>query len=314
MSKTVHGIHHITAIASDPQKTVHFYTNVLGLRLVKKSVNQDDVRTYHLFFGDTTGEPEMDLTFFTFHPINQGLQGVGQVTKISLAVPEDSLQFWIERFKAHNVDHESMTTTFGKKRIIFYDFDQQCLELVAVPPKEFSAGAKKVWTSPEITAHSAIGFFYAAQLSVAKTSVIDSVLTDVLGYTVNKAENNTEQYKLINGSRAAFLEVTADLGADQGINAAGTVHHIAFEVADEKELLSFRQRVIDIGLYPTEVINRYYFKSVYFRTRAGILFELATSGPGFTADEEEAELGKKLALPPFLESRRKEIEANLDPI
>lgn len=310
----VAGIHHITSIASDPKKTVDFYTRILGLRLVKKSVNQDEVSTYHLFFGDNTGEPGMDLTFFTFQPIMQGLQGVGQVTKISLAVPEESLEFWQKRFDTNTVDHETISEHLGTSRITFYDFDQQCFELVGVPQNEFSKGAKKVWTTSEISESQAIGYFYSATLSVPHISLVEPVLKNVFGYSEVKKQNNISQYKVGDGVRAAYIEVDATPTFEEGINAAGTVHHIAFEVADETELLEARQKVVEVGLYPTEVINRYYFKSVYFRTRAGILFELATAGPGFTADEKESELGKTLALPPFLESRRKEIEAGLEPI
>lgn len=309
----VHGIHHITAIASDPAKTVNFYTQVLGLRLVKKSVNQDDVQTYHLFFGDTTGEPGMDLTFFTFQPIIQGLQGMGQVTTISLAVPEASLEFWQDRLKKHKVETDAVSTRFNRQRLTFYDPDLQKFELVAVPEAEFTAAAGTVWTTQEIAKEQAIGYFYAAQLSVEAQMLIEPVLTDVLGYSLEKKENATSLFAT-SSNRARFIEVIEDPLLEQGINAAGTVHHIAFEVDDEAQLLVARERVLQAGLYPTEVINRYYFKSVYFRTQAGILFELATSGPGFTADEPESELGKKLALPPFLESRRKEIEAGLDPI
>lgn len=314
MSSKAHGIHHITAIASDPKRTVDFYTNLLGLRLVKKSVNQDDVQTYHLFFGDTTGEPGMDLTFFTFPNVMQGLQGVGQIIKISLAVPEESLQFWIERFDAHQIKHSEVITQFGTKRVIFYDFDQQKLELVGVPKAEFIQGTKKIWTTPEISKNHVIGYFYAATAEVFQLTLIQPILTEVLGYQPGKKENNTLQFTISDGTRAKYFEVVESPLAEQGINAAGTVHHIAFEVDDEKSLLEARERIIQAGLYPTEVINRYYFKSVYFRIRAGILFELATSGPGFTADENENELGKKLALPPFLEDRRKEIEANLEPL
>ncbi|MDQ5951849.1 MAG: glyoxalase family protein [Patescibacteria group bacterium] len=309
-SQIVHGIHHITAIASDPTKTVDFYTNLLGLRLVKKSVNQDDVQAYHLFFGDRTGEPGMDLTFFTFPHVMQGLQGVGQVTKISLAVPEQSLDFWMERFEAHQIDHDPITTQFGTQRIVFYDFDQQRLELVGVAQAEYDLGIKDVWTTSEISKEHAIGYFYAATLNVSYSSLIEPILTKVLRYQQIEAY----RYHIATSPRAKYLEIEEHPVDEGGINAAGTVHHIAFEVADEKALLAARERVLQTGLYPTEVINRYYFKSVYFRTKAGILFELATSGPGFAADEDEKDFGKKLALPPFLEDRREEIEANLEPL
>lgn len=314
MKVVTQGIHHITAIARDPQKTVDFYTQILGLRLVKKSVNQDDVKTYHFFFGDRTGDPGMDLTFFTFQPIMQGQRGVGQVTTISLAVPQSSLGFWSDRFKEKEVVQESLSTRFGKERLIFYDHDQQRLELVGVPDNELNTQKVQLWTTAEISELQAIRHFYSAQLSCAHISLLEPVLSSALGYKLVEKENTTSLFKIGEGNRAVYLEVEEDPALEHGMNAAGTVHHIAFQVADEQELLKAREQVINSGLYPTEVINRYYFKSVYFRTRAGILFELATNGPGFTIDEEEKDLGTKLALPPFLETYRTEIEAGLTPI
>lgn len=307
---SVSGIHHITAIASDPRKAVEFYTGLLGLRLVKKTVNQDDVQAYHLFFGDTTGEPGMDLTFFTFPSVAQGLQGVGQVTKISLAVPEASLPFWIERLDSNKVDHDPVREVFGTQRVVLYDFDHQRLELVAVPPDEYAKAVADTWVTSDVSAEHSIGYFYAATLSVPRLSLIEPVLSEVLGYQAM----GSGQYQVKTTSRARYLEVAESPLDDAAIPAAGTVHHIAFSVADEAALLNVRERIIQAGLYPTEVINRYYFKSVYFRTRAGILFELATAGPGFTVDEPEDQLGTALALPPFLEDRRSEIEANLESI
>lgn len=315
MKLNVQGIHHITAIASDPQATVDFYTQVLGLRLVKKSVNQDDVQTYHFFFGDKTGEPGMDLTFFTFQPIMQGMQGLGQVTIISLAVPENSLSFWKKRFEEKGVDHDRITTRWDKPRLAFYDKDNQQLELVGVSETELKSAHSELWTTSEISEAVAIHYFYSATLSVPQHNSIEPVLTTALGYSAIEKTNMSTLLKAAgNNTRAIYLEIVANPLMEQGINAAGTVHHIAFQVKDEAGLLTIRDQVIATGLYPTEVINRYYFKSVYFRTRSGILCELATAGPGFTVDEGEKDLGKKLALPPFLEYKRKEIEKNLTPI
>lgn len=304
---SVHGIHHITAISSDPQETVRFYTQVLGLRLVKKTVNQDDTSTYHLFFGDTTGEPGMDLTFFTFAPAVQGQRGSGQVSLISFAVPEASLDFWSARFTTLGVQHEDVHSSFGTKRVIFYDADDQRLELVGVG-EELDQMAGEIWTDV-IPADAAIRSFYSARLSLPQLSYVDPILM-ILGYTKGSSEGNLTQYALAESHRAVYLEV--ETGEHElGIGAAGTVHHIAFSVSDVEHERSVRAALIEIGLYPTDVINRFYFQSVYFRIPGGILFELATMGPGFTADEAEAELGTHLSLPPFLEGQRKEIEKNL---
>lgn len=314
MAQLVRGIHHITAIASDPQETVNFYTKVLGLRLVKRSVNQDDVQTYHLFFGDTTGEPGMDLTFFTFQPAMPGQRGMGQVTLISLAVLEDSLSFWKERFETFNVKHEEVIERFGKPRLVFYDRDDQRLELVGISREEINKYSDNIWVTDEVGKKEAIRAFYSARLASANVALIEPTLTEILGYTAVDSDGYVQLYQLPKKQRAAFLEVDTDPQLADGFTMAGTVHHIAFEVKDEKMQLAVRDKIFELGLYPTEVIDRYYFKSVYFRTPAGILCEIATAGPGFTADEDEKSLGEKLALPPFLEDRRAEIEANLVPL
>lgn len=309
----IHGIHHITAIASDPQKTHDFYTQVLGLRLVKKSVNQDDTSTYHLFFGDAVGSPGMDLTFFTFQPSFPGRRGVGQVTTISLAVPEAALPFWVERFEKLQINHDAPTTRFGRSRLRFYDQDDQQLELVGVSQKELEIGEKEtIWTTKDISAAHAIRAFHSATLLVSDKALVEPIV-QTFGYEEIATEDLTKLYRLPEKNRAAYLEI--DETVDQpGVTMAGTVHHIAFAVRDIAAQLKMRQQLVALGLSPTPVIDRFYFKSVYFRTPAGILFEIATEGPGFTADEDEKELGKQLALPPFLEEQRAEIEAGLVPI
>lgn len=325
------GIHHITAIASDAQATYDFYAKILGLRLVKKTVNQDDVTAYHLFFGDQAGEPGMDLTFFIFNPVHQGIAGLGQVTAISLAVPADSLSFWQSRLEAHQVKHQPIDTWFGRRRLVLFDSDGQRIELVGIPEGEYIDDSH-VWETDEVSKEQAIRCFYSARLGIFSHETIVPVLEFVLGFRmVEEGQHESlfqaevvRDHKLENthdnnpagtiSSRGCYLEVAELPLLEPGINAAGTVHHIAFAVEDEEALLKLRERVFDVGLYPTEVIDRYYFKSVYFRTRAGILFELATMGPGFTADEPLEVLGERLALPPFLEDQRAAIEAGLEPI
>jgi len=308
-----HGIHHITAIGSDPQKLIDFYTEVLGLRLVKKTVNQDDVSAYHLFFGDKTGGPGMDLTFFTFVNAASGSPGRGLVTSIALAVPQDSLPFWQARFERLDVKHEGIQPHWDWQRIIFYDFDDQRLELVGVPADELPADSP-IWTTADIGSDQAVRHFHSALLTVTSNSSVESILTQVLGYQEKKAEGNATLYQRPGLQRAAFLEVEEAPSLPMGHNAVGTVHHIAFTTEGEGSQLELRERLIQLGQRPTEVIDRYYFKSIYFRTPAGILFEIATAGPGFTADEPEGDLGQRLSLPPFLEEYRAQIEANLVPV
>lgn len=307
------GIHHITAIASNAQENIDFYTKILGLRLVKKTVNQDDVETYHLFFGDKLGNPGMDLTFFIFQPPVQGRRGNGLVTNISLSVPENSLEFWKKRFESLSVKHEKMHESFGKKRIIFYDNDDQKLELVGLTDSELDDDSD-VWVTNEVTKENAIRSFYSATLSVISLAMVEPILTHVFDYEKIDTDSHIHLYALTNSKRANVLEVHEQPSEEMGYNAAGTVHHIAFRARDEEEQQMMRDKVASLGLYPTEVIDRFYFKSVYFRTPAGILFEIATDEPGFTADEKEEDLGKNLALPPFLEPEREMIEANLPKI
>lgn len=308
------GIHHITAIASKAQDTVDFYAKVLGLRLVKKTVNQDDTATYHLFFGDETGEPGMDLTFFIFLPAMQGKRGNGLVTKISLAVPATSLDFWHKRLQKNGTKISEIESKFGHERFTFFDQDDQQLELVGVQQNVLDTTAH-IWTTKEITKKEAVRQFHSATLSVQNLASIEPVLTEVLGYTQIDQDTDLHLFRSAsNSGRAELLEVSESPELESGLNAAGTVHHIAFRAKDEAQLLEYRQKILAIGLYPTEIVNRFYFKSVYFRTRAGILFEIATDGPGFTADEKSEELGTHLSLPPFLESQRSSIEVNLTPL
>lgn len=304
------GIHHITAIASNAHECLRFYSEILGLRLVKKTVNQDDVSTYHLFFGDRLGHPGMDLTFFIFQPPIQGKQGNGQVTTISLAVPEPSLNFWQKRLKKNNVRHEKITERFGSKRLLFWDNDGQQLELVGIT-EDVDINVNDIWSTKEVSKAVAIRHFYSATLMVSNKKIMELIIQYILGFQHQDSESNHHLYSVTQSQRANYLEITEQSNVIKGLNAAGTVHHIAFRATDEAELLALRAKIIEIGLFPTQEIDRFYFKSVYFRTPDGILFEIATDGPGFTADQSENELGKTVALPPFLENQREIIEANL---
>ncbi|MCW5878681.1 MAG: ring-cleaving dioxygenase [Anaerolineales bacterium] len=309
---TAQGIHHITAIGSDPQRLVDFYTQTLGLRLVKKTVNQDDVSAYHLFFGDQTGGPGMDLTFFTFPRVATGNRGAGQVTTTSLAVPAASLSFWQARFETLGVTQEPLVDQFGWERLVFYDPDNQQLELVGVD--DLPADTSQVWTTSQIGVEQAIRHFHSARMLVNDKSLIEPILIQSFGYEQMAEEGDLNLYVQPGVQRSAYLELQVDPDAGPGRNASGTVHHIAFTAEDDSAQNELREQVRRLGLQPTEVIDRYYFKSVYFRTPAGVLFEIATSGPGFTADEDAATLGERLALPPFLEPHREQIEAGLTPV
>lgn len=304
------GIHHITAIASDANRTYEFYAHKLGLRLVKKTVNQDDVGTYHLFFGDKLGHPGMDLTFFIFQPPQPGRRGNGLVTTVSLAVPEAALSFWQTRFERLNIKHKVSAERFGFPRIQFYDDDEQQLELVGIPDNQLDPAAD-VWVTSEVSIEHAIRAFHSATLTVSDIRQVEPILKHALGYEQLDEYRALLLYGLPHQHRAQYLEVHVDPAGITGLNAAGTVHHIAFRVNNATEQEHVRNTVRNLGIYTTEVIDRFYFASVYFRIPAGILFELATDGPGFTADEQPEKLGESLALPPFLEPQRTQIEENL---
>lgn len=305
----VSGIHHITAVSSNPQETYDFYTRVLGLRLVKKSVNQDDPATYHLFFGNKTGGPGMDLTFFPFQPSRPGENGPGFVTAISLAVPLGTLAWWQERFDHLTIEQDPIIERFGEKVLAFRDSDGQQLELVEVA--EFSREFEElVWSTAEITHKHAIRCFHSAMLSVQNRETLEPLL-EFMGYQQQEEQGNLVRFFLPEHKNAAQLLLEVHPGTPSGFTGAGTVHHIAFTVEDQAEQALWIDSLQKLGLQPTTIIDRYYFASVYFRTPAGILFELATKEPGFTADENLETLGEELALPPFLEPYRKQIEAGL---
>jgi len=307
----VTGIHHITAISSDPQATYNFYTRVLGLRLVKKSVNQDDPATYHLFFGNKTGGPGMDLTFFPFQPSQPGQNGPGFVTATSLSVPMGSLEWWTERFTTLEVEQQPVFERFGQKVLAFQDDDGQQLELIEA--EKFEPQFEDIlWTTQDVPAEHAIRCFHSATLTTQTTARLQPLL-ELLGYQQAQTEGELMLFALPKQVNAAQLVLQTSSEA-YGHTGAGTVHHIAFTVRDREEQDLWIERLSTLGLQPTTIIDRYYFTSVYFRTPAGILFELASEGPGFTADEDLETLGVELALPPFLEPHREQIESNLPPL
>ena len=301
----VTGIHHITSISSDAGKTLQFYSEILGLRLVKKSVNQDDVSTYHLFFGNTVGSPGIDLTFFPFQPVRNGVQGIGSVTTIQFAIPQGSISFWKKRFETLKVEHSEEYTKFGFPRLPFQDFDGQQFELVEVPATELGLH-DLVWETEQINGKVAIHHFFGAELSIPAIETIAPVLS-LFGYTKVETENHQNQLYMCEHGVANYLELQLDRSQPMAYSGAGSVHHIAFGVEDEAELVTFQRALQEIGLRPTQVVERYYFQSVYFLTEAGILFELATHQPGFTVDESADTLGNDLKLPPFLEAQREAI-------
>ena len=309
MEKQILGIHHVTAIASDPQRTVDFYTELLGLRLVKRTVNFDDPGSYHLYFGDDVGSPGTILTFFPWPLAARGSPGVGQVTVTSFSVADQSLGYWEQRLSAAHVPVEHSGKRFDEDLLTFADPDGLKLEMVGNADAR-EAHAARDTTIPE---EHAIRGFYSVTLSEQGFEATAGVLR-TLGFRAVAEQGNRFRFDVGEGGAGARVDVLCVSEARYGRISAGTVHHVAWRVADDESQRAWRQRLREGHLNITPVIDRCYFHSVYFREPGGVLFELATDPPGFATDESVEGLGESLKLPPWLESRRREIEYALPPI
>lgn len=310
MNERLLGIHHITALASDPQRNADFYIKVLGLRLVKKTVNFDAPDVYHLYYGDEVGHPGSILTFFPFSNAARGTRGNGQAITVSFSTPENALGYWIDRFMTHEVPFEAPKRRFNNEVVVFYDPDGLQLELVA--NKE--ALSRSPWTDGAVDPQFAIRGFYGVTLSESAFDRTSALLTDTLGFQFKREEGDIHQFTVGEGTEAAFVEVLCKPDLPQGRISAGSVHHVAWRVADDASQLKWRENILNHGYDITPVLDRRYFRSVYFREPGGVLFELATDQPGFAIDESIDELGTHLELPPWLERYRKRIEGQLPPV
>jgi glyoxalase family protein len=303
------GIHHITAIASDPQANVDFYTQTLGLRFAKRTVNFDDPSTYHLYYGDRTGRPGTAITFFAWPGARRGTRGTGQVVAASFAVPKHSLEFWKARLDEQHVFSEKLSARFKSDALRFTDPDGLLLELI----ESAELDDVDLKYEGEVPKKFAIHGFHAPTLEVSRAKKTENVLA-TLGFELIAEEGSRKRFSVNSKSTSASIDLVEQPDGQFGINSAGTVHHIAFRCADEKEQLKWRKQIEELGLHVTPVIDRFYFHSIYFREPSGILFEIATEGPGFTVDEPAAHLGETLKLPPQYEQHRAEIERVLPPI
>jgi glyoxalase family protein len=312
----LNGLHHVTAVTSRAQENFTFYTQVLGMRLVKKSVNQDDVSAYHLFYADKLGTPGTDLTFFDW-PIGPNRNGPGSSAGTALRVPSrEALAWWADYLTQRSIEHSGVVTFHGHEMINFTDPEAQHLSLVN---DEGAAGGGTPWEKSPIPTAYAIRGLYAATPIVHQVNLTERVLTQVMGYEraaeyETGANQRTIVYELNGGGAGKEIWVIEQPGQPSGHLGAGGVHHIAFRVPDDETQHAWRERLVSYGLRVTDFIDRFYFHSIYFRIPGGFLFEIATDGPGFTADEDLESLGERLALPPFLEPRRAQIEAGLKPI
>lgn len=305
---SAHAIHHVTAVTAQIGENLRFYTQTLGLRLVKRSVNQDDVSAYHLFYADAVGSPGTDMTFFDWPNIGPNNPGLATISQTTFRVPATSLDFWEQRLTEAGAAPVRDEDELDRPCIYFSDPEGQRLELVddsGLPGTSVPWGA----TVPEA---NAIRGIMGVDLASARPDATARVLTEILGYEA--FEEIPGLFQAMSEDAYGRIRLIARPGDRMGRVGAGGVHHVAFKVNDDAELEATMAKVEKLGLQTSGYIDRFYFHSVYFREPGGILFELATEGPGFASDEDQATLGQKLALPPFLEGRRKEIEANLKPL
>lgn len=307
MEDKILGIHHITAIAGDARKNYDFYTRILGLRLVKKTVNFDDPYTYHFYYGDRVGTPGSILTFFPWENVQQGRRGTKQVTEIGYSVPENSLDFWLKRFEANNVTYNKVSEKFGEQYLTFLDPDGLKFELIVSKAED----NRLPWETAEVSAEHATRGFHNITITTNKLQPTADVLTNLFGYRL--LEQHVNRYRFITDTveNAAIVDVVEVQGEAVGHVAGGSVHHVAFRVKNEAALMQMREKIVNAGLHITEKIDRNYFYSLYFREPGGVLFEIATDNPGFATDETVEELGSGLKLPAQYEAYREDISSKL---
>lgn len=307
MEMSIPGIHHITAIASDPQKNVDFYTDVLGLRLVKLTVNFDDPYTYHLYYGDDTGQPGTILTFFPWSGARRGRRGNGQVTVTSFSIPQGAIGYWQDRLQRYDVSGSDVQTRFDETVLTVEDRDGMWLELVA----HEGVGERGGWERGSVPAEYAIRGFFGATVWVHDFEPTARLLGEEFGFKHIVDAGTRHRFVAPADGMGRVLDVVHRPQGDVGRSGAGIVHHIAWRTANDEEQLAWREALIDAGQQVTPVRDRQYFQSIYFREPGGVLFEIATDPPGFTLDEPAEELGTHLKLPPWLESKREQISRRL---
>ena len=309
VAASIPGIHHVTCITGDVQKCVDFYVGVLGLRFVKKSINQDLPDTYHIYFGDYLGTPGTAMTFFGWPTWPAQRTGTGQVTTVSFQVPPGSLGFWSNRLKELRVDHR-MVTAFDSDSLVLHDADGIEIALVA----QASDDRWKPWPEAPVDPEHAIRGFHSVTMTLAEMAATFTLLTSVMGYRVASQEGKTTRFETGAGGPHAIVDVIESPEGPEGEESIGTVHHVAWRTPDPDAQVAWRDTLLTAGRNVTPVIDRWYFKSIYFREPGGVLFEIATDGPGFTMDESPEKLGTTLSLPPWFQVRRDRLDEILPPI
>jgi glyoxalase family protein len=310
MMSEIRGLHHVTCIAGDAQENVDFYSGVLGMRLVKKSVNQDSPGTYHLFYADGDGHPGTDITFFPWPDMGPAKAGVGLSMEVSLAVPLGSLDYWSDRLVEHGVPVGEVEMRRQTAALPFSDPHGLPVTLHETADERLFTP----WPGSPVPAERQIRGLHSVRLWERDLAATSAFLTGVLGFVDLGQEKEWTGFGIEGGASGCYLEIQEIPDADRGRWGTGGIHHVAWRVPDVDTELQVRDRIERARRRPTEVIDRFWFKSVYFLEPGGVLFELATDGPGFTVDEDPTTLGEHLVLPPWLEAHRKEIESQLPPI
>lgn len=306
MGRTIPGLHHVTAIAGQPQENIDFYTGVLGLRLVKLTVNYDDPGTYHLYYGDERGQPGTILTFFPWPGAPKGQKGSGQAVAISFSIPEKAVDYWTGRLKSHRVSFQGPTRRFDESVVSFSDPDGLSLELVTGTSSE-----DKLWKESPVQSEFAIRGFHNVTLSEREAGPTAALLTETMGFRSMGREGDRFRFETGEGGPGAIVDLLVLPGLPRGLISVGTTHHVAWRTPSDEEQKDWRTAIAATGVNVTPVIDRKYFHSIYYREPGGVLFEIATEPPGFTVDQPLEELGARLMLPPWLEPNRRELEGLL---
>ena len=306
---SIPGVHHVTCITGDAQKCVDFYVGVLGLRFVKKSINQDLPDTYHIYFGDYLGTPGTAMTFFGWPTWPRQRPGSGQVTTVAFQVPAGSVGFWRERPKKLGVDHDA-ASRFGADAIVLRDADGIELELVG----DASDERWVPWPDGPVDERHAIRGFHSVALTVAEAAATVDLLTSTMGFRHGGTDGKRIRFETGDGGPHSVVDVIESPEGPVGEESIGTVHHVAWRTPDAESQLEWREKLLGAGRNVTPVIDRWYFKSIYYREPGGVLYEIATDGPGFAIDEKPEKLGTTLSLPPWFQVRREHLDETLPPI
>lgn len=306
MNNLINGLHHITALASDAQRNVDFYVGILGLRMVKKTVNFDAPDVYHLYYGDETGTPGSIVTFFPYAGLVRGRKGGGQLTYSAFSIPTASLSYWMDRLVQFGIPYAGPYRRFNETYLRFEDFDGMGVELVAN-----DLDKRPGWDNGKIPKEFSIRGTYTVSLNEFKIDRTVSLLTDVMQHKLIAEESGIYRFESGAGGPGSYVDVLESPKDIRALQGAGSVHHLAFATESDETQLEIREKLLSGSYNPTEVLNRNYFHSIYYREPGGILFEIATNPPGFSVDESVAALGSSLKLPEWFEPRREELEAEL---